>query len=96
MSIYKMSKEAENQALERLASGVRERAEREREARRRKDVLDTVMAELCARLREHFEASGHPGCPDPECDYVAYENTEHAAGCAYAAYVEAQDAATGS
>lgn len=31
MSIYKMSKEAEKQALERLAKGVRERAEREKE-----------------------------------------------------------------
>jgi len=54
------------------------------------------MAELCARLREDFESSGHPVCPDPECNYAAYENyenVEHAANCAYVKYVKAQDAA---
>jgi len=58
--------------------------------------LDKAMAELCARLREYFESAGHPICPDPECDYTAYENyenTEHAANCAYIRYVKAQDAA---
>jgi hypothetical protein len=58
-----------------------------------KETGHNAMAELCARLREHFESSGHPLCPDPECDYAAYENTEHAPDCAYMAYVKAQDAA---
>lgn len=56
-------------------------------------ALDKTMAELCSRLRERFEASGHPVCPDPECDYVAYENTEHAPDCRYMEYVRAQDVA---
>lgn len=64
--------------------------EKAREASRQ---LDFAMAELCARLREHFEASGHPTCPDPECDYVAYEHTEHNLDCAYMEYVQAQDRA---
>jgi hypothetical protein len=56
-------------------------------------ALDTAMAELCARLRDHFEAAGHPACPDPECDYIAYENTDHAPNCAYVKYVQAQNRA---
>lgn len=54
--------------------------------------IDSAMAELCARLREHFEASGHPVCPDPECEMGDGFN-DHDAKCAYAAYVKAQDAA---
>lgn len=53
--------------------------------------LNNAMAELCARLREHFETSGHPACPDPECDYD--DGREHSANCAFIAYVTAQDEA---
>lgn len=53
--------------------------------------MDFAMGELCARLREHFEASGHPVCPDPECGEA---DGEHVPGCAYVRYVQAQDAAT--
>lgn len=53
-------------------------------------ALDKTMAELCARLREHFEASGHPVCPDPEC---GESDGQHAPNCAYLKYIQAQDTA---
>lgn len=52
--------------------------------------IQTAMAELCVRLREHFESAGHPVCPDPECGELF---DEHTSDCAYVRYAQAQDAA---
>jgi hypothetical protein len=52
--------------------------------------LDTAMAELCERLREHVESSGHPVCPDPACGQLF---DEHHSDCAYVKYIKACNAA---
>ena len=74
----------------RYADGQQACAKMERELLLKAERFYTAMTELCAHLREHFESSGHPTCPDPECGEL---DGQHVPGCAYVKYVDAATAA---